>query len=118
MDRGEKNRSEVADGTILPVDGFGIIEVGLDQPGTTIKPAKIVTVAYVPRLSRNLLSTLKAVEQWSTQLVPGEESLVFNFSPRKELFSVTGARQTPTQGAALTLAAKTAKAMIIEMTGQ
>ena len=27
--------AEVADGTILPVDGFGTVEVDLDQPGTT-----------------------------------------------------------------------------------
>ena len=48
---------EVASGTILPVDGFGSIEVDLDQPGSTTKPVKMVAVAYVPGLSRNLLST-------------------------------------------------------------
>ena len=53
---------EVANGTILPVDGFGTIEVDLEQPGTTTKPVKMVAVTYVPRLSRNLLSTRKAVE--------------------------------------------------------
>ena len=42
---------EVADGTILPVDGFGTVEVGLDQPGTTTKPVKMVSVAYGPGLS-------------------------------------------------------------------
>ena len=50
-------------------------------------------VAYVPGLSRNLLSTIKAVEQWGKPLIyyrneavlgfPGEESLVFKFCPRK-----------------------------------
>ena len=54
---------EFADGTILPVDGFGTVEVDLDQPGTTTKPVKMVSVAYAPRLSWNLLSTRKAVEQ-------------------------------------------------------
>ena len=54
---------EVADGTIFPVDGFGIVEVDLDQPGTTIKPVKMVSIAYVLGRSWNLLSTRKAVEQ-------------------------------------------------------
>ena len=53
---------EVANGAILPVDGFGAIEVDLDHPGTTTKPVTI-TVPYVPGLSSwNLLSTHKAVE--------------------------------------------------------
>ena len=112
---------EVADGTILPVDRFGTAEVDLDQPGTTTKPVKMVSAAYVPGLSRNLLSTRKAVEQWGKPLVyyktkvvmglPGEDSLDFNFCPRKGLFSATGARRTPSQGAALALTAKTAEAM-------
>ena len=55
---------EVSDGSIFPVDGFGTVEVDLDQPGTTIKPVKMVSVTCVPGLSRNLLSTRKAVEQW------------------------------------------------------
>ena len=54
---------EVADGTILPVDGLGTVEVDLNQPGTTTKPMNMVSVAYAPGLSRNLLSTRKAVEQ-------------------------------------------------------
>ena len=54
---------EVADGIILPVDGFGTVEVDLNQLGTTTKPVKMVSVSYVSGLSRNLLSTLKAVEQ-------------------------------------------------------
>ena len=95
---------EVADGTILPVDGFETVEVDLDQPGTTTKLAKMVVVAYVPEISRNLLSTRKALKQWGKAPVyyktkailmfPGEESLVFNFCPRKGLFSVTGVRWT------------------------
>ena len=54
---------EVADGNILPVDRFGRMEVDLDQPGHTTKMVKMDNVAYVPGLSRNLLSTIKAVEQ-------------------------------------------------------
>ena len=118
---------EVANGTILPVDGFGTVEVDLDQPGTTTKPVKIVSIAYVPGLSRNLLSTRKAVEQWGKPLVcyktkavlgfTGEESLVFNFCLRKGLFSATGVRRTPSQGAALALAAKT-WAIRVGTTGQ
>ena len=106
---------EVADGAILPVDGFGKVEMDLDQPRTTIKPVKMVSVAYVPGLSLNLHFTHKAVEQWDKPLVyyktkavlgfPGEESLVFNFCFRKGLFSATGVRRTPSQGAALALAA-------------
>ena len=98
---------EIADGNILPVDGFGRIEVNLDQPGHTTKMVKMDDVAYVPGLSRNLLSTIKAVEQWGKPLIyyrneavlgfPGEESLVFNFCPRKGLFSATGARRIPRQ---------------------
>ena len=77
---------EIADGNILPVDGFGRIEVDLDQPGHTTKMVKMDNVAYVPGLSRNLLSTIKAVEQWGKPLIyyrnepvlgfPGEKSLV------------------------------------------
>ena len=48
---------EVADGTILPVDGFGTVEADLDQPGTTTKPVKMVSIAYVPGSSWNLLSS-------------------------------------------------------------
>ena len=56
---------EIADGNILPVDGFGRIEVDLDQLGHTTKVVKMDDVAYVPGLSRNLLSTIKAVEEWA-----------------------------------------------------
>ena len=54
---------EIADGNIPQVDGFGRIELDLDQPGHTTKMVKMDDVAYVPGLSRNLLSTIKAVEQ-------------------------------------------------------
>ena len=87
---------EVADGTILPIDGFGTVEVNLDQPGTTTKPVKMVSIAYVPEYSQNLLSTRKAVEQsdkppvyYETKAVwgfPGEESLVFNFCSTRDCF--------------------------------
>ena len=107
---------EVADGTILPVNGFGNVRVDLDQPGTSIKPVEMASVAYVPGLSRNLLSTRKSVEQLSKPLVyyktkavlefPGEQSLVFNFCPRKGLISATGVRRIPSHEAALALAAK------------
>ena len=75
---------EIADVNILPVNGFGRIEVDLDQPGHTTKMVKMDDVAYVPGLSRNLLSTIKAVNQWGKPLIiyyrnkavlefPGEE---------------------------------------------
>ena len=96
---------EIADGNILPVDGFGRIEV--DQPGHTTKMVKMDDVAYVPGLSWNLPPTIKAVEQWGKPLIyyrnkailgfPGEESLVFKFCFRKRLFSATGARRIPRQ---------------------
>ena len=102
---------EIADGNILPVDGFGRIEVDLDQPGHTTKMVKMDDVAYVPGLSRNLLSTVKAVEQWGKPSIcyrnkavlgfPGEESLVFKFCPRRGLFSATAARRIPRQEVAL-----------------
>ena len=102
---------EIDDGNILPVDGFGRIEVDLDQPGRTTKMVKMDDVAYVPGLSRNLLSTVKAGEQWGKPLIyyrnkatlgfPGEEPLVFKFCPRRGLFSATGARRIPRQEAAL-----------------
>ena len=82
---------KIADGNILPVDGFGRIEVDLDQPGHTTKMVKMDDAAYVPGLSRNLLSTIKAVKQWGKPLIyyrnkavlgfPEEESLVFNLCP-------------------------------------
>ena len=53
---------EVADGAILPEDSFWTVEVDLDQPGTTTKPVKMDSVAYVPERLRNLLSFRKAVE--------------------------------------------------------
>ena len=78
---------EIADGNILPVDGFGRIEVDLNQPSYTTKMVKMDEVAYVSGLSPNLLATVKAVEQWRKPLIyyrnkavlgfPGEESLVF-----------------------------------------
>ena len=49
---------------------------------------------------------------------PGEESLDFNFCPRKGLFSATGVRRTPSQEAALGLAEKKSEAMRIQATGQ
>ena len=87
---------EVADGNILPKDGFGTVEVDLDQPGNRTELGKMGAVAYMPGLSRNRLSILKAVEQYSefniycrTKTVLGflgEKSLVFNFCPRKDCF--------------------------------
>ena len=80
---------ENADGDILPVDGFGRIEVDLDQPGHTTKMVQMDDIAHVPGLSRNLLSTIKEVEQWGKPLIyyrnkavlgfPEEESLDFKF---------------------------------------
>ena len=79
----------------------------LDQPGHTTKMVKKDDVADVPGLSHNLLSTVKAVEQWRKPLIyyrnkpvlgfPGEESLVFKFCHRRRLFSATGARRVPRQ---------------------
>ena len=60
---------EITDGNILPVDGFGRIGVDLDQPGHTTKMVKMDDVVYVPGLSRNLLSNIKAVEQWGKPLI-------------------------------------------------
>ena len=59
---------KVAEGSIPPIDGFGTTDVNLDEPGDTTKPITVVAIAYVPGLSRNLLSILKAVEQWDKLL--------------------------------------------------
>ena len=58
---------EIVYGNILPVDGFGRIEVDLVQPGHKTKMVKMDDVAYVPGLFRYLLSTIKAVEQWGNR---------------------------------------------------
>ena len=102
---------EIADGSILPVDGFGKIEVDLDQLGHATNMVKMNDVAYVPALSEDLLSTIKAVEQWGKPLIyyrnegvlefPREESLVFIFCPRKGVLLATDARRIPRQEVAL-----------------
>ena len=86
---------EVADGTSLTIDGFRTVEVDLAQPGNTTKPVEMVSVAYVPGLARNLLSTRKTVKQWGKPLgyyktrvvlgFPRKKSLVFNFRPHKQV---------------------------------
>ena len=45
------------------MDGFRTVEVDLNQLGTTTKPVKMVSVAYVLGLLQNLLSARKAAEQ-------------------------------------------------------
>ena len=85
----------------------------LDQRRTTTKPVSMVSVAYVPGRSWNLLLTSEAVRQCGEPLdnykmkavlgFPGEESLVFKFRPCKGLFSAPGMKRTPSQGEALGL---------------
>lgn len=85
---------EVADGYDLPVDGFRRIEVDLDLPRSTTRMVRMDDTAYVSGPARNLMSTLNAVEHWGKPLVhyrtkallrfPGDESVVFNFCPRKD----------------------------------
>ena len=80
----------------------------LDQLDTTTKLVKMVSVGYVPGCSRSHMSTRKAAEQWGKPLVYyemkvvlkflGEESLAFNFCPRKRLFSATSMRRTRVKG--------------------
>ena len=73
---------EVADGTILPVDGFGAVEVDLDQPGTTTKPVKMVAVAYMqgPGRPRSFRHQRRPVDdcspgrrEWRKTAEPGPE---------------------------------------------
>ena len=78
---------EIADGNNPPVDGFGRIEVDLDQPGHPTKMVEMDDVAYVPGLSRNLLSTTKAVEQWGKPLIYYRNEAVLGFPGRNRLFS-------------------------------
>ena len=80
----------------------------LDQLDTTTKSVKMVSVGYVPERWPNHMSTRKAAKQWGKPLVYyemkavlrflGEESLVFNFCPRKRLFSATSVRRTRVKG--------------------
>ena len=78
---------------MLLTDGFGIINVDLeDQPGSTTKPVKMVAVAYVPRLLRNLLSTLKASEQWGKPLIYYKTKAALGFTGRSRSFSTSPAR--------------------------
>ena len=88
---------EIADGNILSVDGFGRIEVDVDQPALTTKRATMDDVAYVSGLSRNLLFAIKAVEQWGNPLIyyrneaslgfPGRNRLFSNSAPARNCFS-------------------------------
>ena len=80
---------EAADGTILPGDGFGIVEGDLDQPGTTTKPVTMVAVAYGPGLSRNLLSTRKAVEHGVNRSSSTKRRLFWGFRGRSCSFSTS-----------------------------
>ena len=66
---------------------------------------KMDDVAYVPGLSRNLLSTVKAVGQWGKPLIyyrnkvvlgfPGEESIVFKFCPVGNCFQLQARDGSP-----------------------
>ena len=62
---------QVADGIIFPVDGFKTVEVDLDQSGTRPKPVKVVAVAYVPGLLRNLLSGASRLSSTKWRLFRG-----------------------------------------------
>ena len=85
---------DIVDGNILAVDGLGRIELILDQLGHITKIVKMDDVAYVPGLSPNLLSTVKAVEHWGKPLIyyrnkavlgfPGEEYLFSNSAPVRD----------------------------------
>ena len=117
---------EVVDGNTLPVEGYEAIDVDLDQPGSTTNSMRMVAVVYVPKRSRNLLSTLKAVEQWGKPLIyyrmkavlefPGENSLIFNFYPHKELLFTTDVEGFPSQGAVLAVLAKACDIMEVHHT--
>ena len=77
--------AEVADGNILPVYGFGTLEVDLDQLGNAAKLVRMGAVAYVPGLLRNLLYTLKAVEQYGNRLYTTEQRLTLGFLGEESL---------------------------------
>ena len=50
---------EVADGNILPVDGFGRIAVDLDQPRSTTMMVRVDDVAYLLGLSSRQWSNVE-----------------------------------------------------------
>ncbi|CAN0307352.1 unnamed protein product [Ascophyllum nodosum] len=109
---------EIADGNILPVDGFGRIEVDLDQPGRTTKMVKMDDVAYVPGLSRNLLSTVKeaAIEASLTEngLVKIASGAALRASASRGVMEVHRMLAHPSED----ITRKTAVMMGIETTGQ
>ena len=78
--------AEVADGTSLTVDGYGTVELDLNQPDTTAKPVKMISVAYVPGLSWNLLSTRNVVEQSDKPLVYYKTKAVLGSRGRSRFF--------------------------------
>ena len=96
---------EVAEGNILPVDRFGTLEVNLDQLGNTTKLVRMDAVACVLELSRNLLSTLKAVSQWGKLLFYYIKRLFWGSGGRSRsvvtsapgLFSATGKIRIPSK---------------------
>ena len=102
---------EVADGTILTVNGFGTVEVDLGQPGNTTKPVKMVFVAYMREPSRNLLSSRKAVEQggvnrssttkrrlfWGSR---GRSRLILTSAPARDCFRNRCETNPETKGSA------------------
>ena len=53
---------EVADKTLLPVQGYGWLTLELQQPGG-ITAVTLQKVAHVPALGRNLLSTRRVSER-------------------------------------------------------
>ena len=59
----------------------------LDQRSNATKLVRMGSVAYVPRLSRNLLPTLKAVKQWENPLSSTKQRLFWGFRQRSRSFS-------------------------------
>ena len=99
---------EVAHGHILPVDGFGTLEVDLAQPGNTTKLVRMGAIVYVLGFSRNLLSTFKAVDKWKNTPIYYRIKAVLGF-PGKEARSKYGggwASENRCAGVALAVAAK------------
>ena len=70
----------------------------------------MISVPYVPDLSRNLLSTSKPMEQWGKPLIDYKTKAVLGFkeevSPLFKYFSLRDPMRIPGQGAALAVAAK------------
>ena len=98
---------EVADKTLLPVQGYGGLTLELQQPGG-ITAVTLQRVAHVPALGRNLLSTRRERSEEpfinypnKAQLGLGKNTICTFRLEESGLFEVMGRRCSNTENRAL-----------------